>query len=400
MMNIGGFVKRVIIIVVDSLGVGELPDAYLYHDEGSNTLVHIAKAMGSLQIPNLESLGLGYLVDIPEIKKAASPLGSYGKMGERSPGKDTTTGHWEMMGIILDRPFPTFPQGFPQDLMDRFHQAIGRKSLGNKVASGTEIIQELGLEHIRTGRPIVYTSADSVFQVAAHEETIPVKELYHICQKARQLLKGEYGVARVIARPFVTGDGKFVRTERRRDFSLPPPKETVLDLARKEGFEVIGIGKIEDIFAGQGLTEAIHAKNNSQGMETTLRKTRERFAGIIMVNLVDFDTLYGHRNDVSGYARALEEFDLKLLEVLQAMREEDVLFVTADHGCDPTTESTDHSREYVPVLIYGEKIRAGVDLGTRESFADLGKTVAELLGVEGEIYGRSFAGEVMARVQN
>jgi phosphopentomutase len=319
-------------------------------------------------------------------------------MGERSAGKDTTTGHWEMMGIVLDKPFPTFPDGFPQDLMDRFHKAIGRESLGNRVASGTEIIQELGLEHMRTGKPIVYTSADSVFQVAAHEETITVEELYYICQKARELLTGEYGVARVIARPFVTQDGRFVRTERRKDFSLSPPEETVLDLVSKEGFEVIGIGKIEDIFAGQGLTEAIHTQNNFEGMEITIKKTRERFAGIIMVNLVDFDTLYGHRNDVSGYARALEEFDLKLLEVLQAMREEDVLFVTADHGCDPTTESTDHSREYVPILVYGEKIKAGVDLGTRESFADLGKTVAELLGVEGEIYGQSFAREVMARV--
>jgi phosphopentomutase len=322
-------------------------------------------------------LGLGNIGEFEGIAKRPGCKGNYGKMSEASPGKDTTTGHWEMMGIRLEHPFPLYPQGFPPEIIEPFKKTIGTGILGNKAASGTEIIKELGEEHVRTGFPIVYTSADSVFQIAAHKDIIPLDKLYKMCETARKLLAGRHGVGRVIARPFTGVHGSFTRTHERRDFSLVPPGDTILDIAKVNGLPVVGIGKIEDIFAGRGLTEAIHTKSNTDGMEKTLETAKRVSRGIILINLVEFDMLYGHRNDPEGYYAALREFDGWLPGLMDALGREDMLIITADHGCDPTTPSTDHSREYVPLLVYGPGLKNGVDLGVRTSFSDLGATVAQ-----------------------
>ena len=372
-------IDRIIIIVLDSVGIGELPDAYKFGDEGSNTLVNTAKAVGGLNVPNLESFGLGKIGDIPGVSKEVDAKAFYGKMIEASAAKDTTSGHWEIMGVITEKPFPTYPKGFPDNVIKAFTTAIGRPILGNKTASGTEIIKELGEEHIKTGFPIVYTSADSVFQIAACEDVIPIESLYEMCNCARDILKGKHNVGRVIARPFIVENGIYTRTERRRDFSLPPPEETVLDKAVKKGYEVVGVGKIGDIFAHRGLTREIHATNNRDGVLKTIESIRRDFKGIIFTNLIDFDMRYGHRNNPEGYAEALESFDKSLPEIVDALKAGDVIIITADHGCDPTTLSTDHSREYVPLLVFGKKLNKPRSLGIRNSFADVGATVSEAL---------------------
>lgn len=391
--------KRAIIIVLDSLGIGEMPDAAKYGDEGSNTLGNITRAMKDkpwYKLENLANMGLGHIDGIDYIRKVEDPSGSFGRLGERSKGKDTTTGHWEIAGMVLERAFPTYPDGFPKEIIDAFEKAIGRKSLGNYPASGTAIIEKLGKEHMETGYPIVYTSADSVFQIAAHEGIIPINELYDMCEKARAILTGEHAVGRVIARPFVGEPGSFKRTERRKDFSLKPIKKTVLDYAKEQGLEVRAVGKIEDIFAGSGITHAVHINGNMDGVDKTIDWLREDFSGILFTNLVDFDMLYGHRNNIEGYARAIEDFDLRLPEITGAMKDGDILMITADHGCDPSTESTDHSREYTPLLIYGKPVRKGVNLRTRESFSDIAATVAEYLGVEAQIEGKNFLKDILA----
>ncbi len=383
-------IQRVILIVLDGVGVGELPDAAEYGDVGSNTLAHVAEAVGGLALPNLEALGLGHIGHFAGIRTMGQPDGCFGRMGQLSKGKDSTAGHWEMAGILLEEPFPTYPRGFPKEMLDLFEQASGRKVLGNRAASGTEIIQELGEEHMRTGAPIVYTSTDSVFQIAAHERVVPVEELYRMCRAARKLLKPPHQVARVIARPFIGEPGLFVRTERRRDFSVEPPSPTLLDILKRSGQLIVGIGKIEDLFNGRGLTRSIHTGNNAAGMGETVRLLKTMPRGLIFVNLADFDTLYGHRNNPSGYAKALREFDARLPALLDAVRPGDLLCVTADHGNDPTTPGTDHSREYVPLLVVGPRLAQGVNLGTRRTFADLGQTVAEALGAPRLDCGESF----------
>lgn len=377
-------------MVLDSAGVGEMPDAAKYGDEGSNTLGNVAKAVGGLAMPNMQKMGLGNIISIEGVAPASHPTGAYGKAAEKSAGKDTTTGHWEIAGVVLERQFPVYPNGFPPEVIDEFEKRIGRKVLGNKVASGTEIIKELGDEHIKTKNPIVYTSADSVFQIAAHEDVIPVEELYKICRIAREILQGEHAVARVIARPFIGKSGEYVRTYNRADFSLTPPHDTLLDNVVKAGMEVVGVGKIWDIFAGQGITKSFHTQGNMDGIDKTLEAMDILERGLVFTNLVDYDMLYGHRNDPEGYAKALEDFDMRLPEILSKLGENDVLIITADHGCDPTTESTDHSREYVPILIYGEKIKPGVNLGTLNSFSDIGQTVADFLGCSSLKNGTSF----------
>jgi phosphopentomutase len=383
-------IRRVILVVLDGVGCGDAPDAEAFGDEGSNTLANTAQAVGGLQLPNMGQLGLGNITSIAGVPPADTPVGAYGRLTELSGGKDTTTGHWELMGLPLSRPFPTYPGGFPADLIAEYERRIGRQVLGNYPASGTAIIEELGAEHMRSGRPIVYTSADSVFQVAAHEEVISVDGLYRICQIARDLLTGEHAVGRVIARPFVGEPGDFTRTERRKDFSLAPPKDTLLDVLEVAGQEVMGVGKIEDIFAHRGLTQSNHTANNMAGVDAILEFLSTDADGLIFANLVDFDMLYGHRNNPRGYADALEEFDARLPEISGALRDADVLILTADHGTDPTTPSTDHSRERVPVLVAGSHIRGGANLGTRDSFADVAATIAELLGIEWHRAGESF----------
>lgn len=382
-------VRRVVWIVLDSVGIGALPDAHLYGDEGSNTLGNIAKAVGGLSLPNLEKMGLGNIAPIQGLAPALKPIAAYGKMAEQSPGKDTITGHWEMAGLILEKAFPVYTQGFPLDLIRNFEMQIGRKILGNKAASGTEIIVELGEEHIRTGYPIVYTSADSVFQIAAHEEVIPLDELYSICKIARNILIGEHRVGRVIARPFIGEVGNFKRTANRSDFSLKPPSPTILDYIVAAHYEVIGIGKIADIFARQGLSKSIPAKSNRDAIDKIIYLLGKQDTGLLFANLVDFDSIYGHRNDPLGYSKALIEFDDSLPEIYSLLGSEDVLIINADHGCDPTFPGTDHTREYVPLLIFGQKIKKGINLGVRSSFSDLGKTVAELLNVEADVDGIS-----------
>ena len=341
-------IRRVILIIIDSVGCGNAPDAGAFGDQGSNTLANTARAVGGLRLPNLGQLGLGNITSVEGVPPVDEPLGGYGRLTEISGGKDTSTGHWELMGVPLDKPFPTYPDGFPDDLIAEFERRIGRRTLGNYPASGTVIIQELGEEHVSSRKPIVYTSADSVFQIAAHEEVIPVDELYRCCQIARELLTGEHAVGRVIARPFVGKPGNFTRTERRKDFSLSPPKDTLLDVLKADGKEVIGVGKIEDIFAHRGLTQSNHTLNNVAGIDAILEFAAADADGLIFANLVDFDMLYGHRNNPRGYADALEEFDVRLPEIQAALRNGDVLMVTADHGNDPTTPSTDHSRERRP----------------------------------------------------
>ena len=384
---------RVLLIVMDSVGVGELPDASAYADAGSNTVGNIARAV-PLRIPTLRALGLARVVDIGGDTPA--PAGACGRMAEASPGKDSVTGHWEMAGLVLPRAFPTFPRGFPADVIREFERRIGRATLGNTVASGTAIIDELGPEHVRTGSPIVYTSADSVFQIAAHESVIPVDDLYRICHVAFDLVGTGMGVGRVIARPFVGEPGGFQRTANRRDFALEPSAPTLLDRLAAAGWPVVGIGKIEDLFAGKGITRAIHTTSDDHGMDVIEAELDTTTRGLIFVNLVDFDTVYGHRNDVAGYAANLERFDARLARLLPRLKESDVLVVTADHGNDPTTPSTDHSREYVPLMVAGRGVRAGVDLGTRSTFADLGQTIAEVFGVGPLPHGRSFRGDILS----
>ena len=383
--------QRIIVLVLDSVGVGELPDAALYGDKGSATLPNTARAVGGLHLPNLEKLGLGNIVPIEGVPPTKACSSGWGKMAERSPGKDTTTGHWELMGIILERPFPVYPSGFPEEVISTFEEVIGTSVLGNKPASGTEIIKELGEEHMATGCPIVYTSADSVFQIAAHEEIIGLDRLYEICAMARQLLQGEHGVGRVIARPFVGKPGAFQRTDRRRDFSLPPVGPTILDRLVDAGCTVYGIGKIPDIFAGRGVTNALPAHSNAEVQEAVLKAMDElQKEGLIFANFVDFDTLWGHRNDVQGYARGLESLDSKLQAILDKLTPSDLLIITADHGCDPTTASTDHSREYVPLLVTGAGIDGCIPLGTRETFADVAASIADFFGIAWEGPGTSF----------
>lgn len=388
--------KRVVLIVLDSVGAGEAPDAAAYGDVGSNTLGNIAKKLGGLRLPNLGALGLGNILPLLGVAPAAAPAGAYGKMQEVSCGKDTTAGHWEIAGTPVLQPLPTYPEGFPGALLAEFERLIGRGTLGNTVASGTVIINELGDEHLRTGRPIVYTSADSVFQIAAHEEVVPLPELYEMCRIARRLLVGEHGVGRVIARPFVgKANGSFERTANRRDFSLLPPAGNLLAAVQQAGAPTVAIGKIHDIFADQHIDASYPTKNNADGMEKLLAALAKHPAGLIWANLVDFDMLYGHRNDTAGYGAALEEFDAFLPRLLGLLQPDDLLFITADHGNDPTTVSTDHSREYVPLLAAGQRVAAGVDLGTRSSFADLGATAAEYLGAGALPAGRSFLADIM-----
>lgn len=387
--------NRVIIIVLDSVGCGDAPDAAAYGDAGSNTLGNIARAVGGLNLPHLGKMGLGNLTEIQGVPPTADTLGAYGRLTEVSAGKDTTTGHWEMSGVPLMQAFPTYPNGFPADVITEFERRIGRETLGNYPASGTEIIKELGEEHMRTGKPIVYTSADSVFQIAAHTNIIPLAELYRQCEIAREILRGEHAVGRVIARPFIGEPGNFTRTEDRRDFSLTPPGDTLLDVTKTAGLEVMAVGKIEDIFAHRGITQSNHTGNNMAGVDGTIAFIKQDTPGLIFTNLVDFDALYGHRNNPRGYADALEAFDRRLPEILDARRPGDVLFITADHGNDPTTPSTDHSRERVPLLITGDAIRPGTNFGTRPSFSDLAATAADFLGLDWRGAGESFAAKIV-----
>lgn len=390
--------KRVILIVLDSVGAGEAPDAAAYGDAGSNTLGNIAAALGGLSLPNLQSMGLGNILPLAGVEPLAAEklaAAAFGKMQEVSCGKDTTAGHWELAGTPLLRPLPTYPNGFPTDLIAEFERQIGRRTLGNVVASGTVIIQELGEEHMRTGWPIVYTSADSVFQIAAHEQVIPPEQLYEMCGVARRLLVGEHGVGRVIARPFVGEPGGFSRTERRRDFSLLPPSGNLLAAVQAAGLPVVAIGKIHDIFADQNIDFSYPTANNADGMAKIMAALDKHSAGLIWANLVDFDMLYGHRNDVAGYGAALQAFDAWLPQLWSALRPDDLLLITADHGNDPTTPSTDHSREYVPVMAMAQKAaRRGVNLGVRSCFADLGATAAEYLGAAELPAGRSFLADM------
>lgn len=390
-------IDRAIILVLDSVGIGELPDAFRFGDQGSNTLANVAKAVGGLHIPNLEGLGIGRIGTIFGVSGQGEAKAFYGKMAEVSAGKDTTVGHWEISGIITEKAMPTYPGGFPPEIIEKFSESIGLPILGNKPASGTEIIHELGQEHMETGYPIVYTSADSVFQIAACEETISIESLYEMCKKARALLTGEHNVGRVIARPFIKHNHGYQRTERRRDFSLPPPEDTLLDKAKQQGYEVIGVGKIGDIFAHKGLTKEIHTTDNNDGVSKTIECIKQESRGIIFTNLNDFDMKYGHRKDAEGYAQALKAFDQRLPEMLEVLREQDVFVITADHGCDPTTRGTDHTREYVPLLMYGKMFRKPTSLGVRQSFADVGATVAEALQLKYFTTGKSCLLEMITR---
>ena len=391
---------RALLLVCDSFGVGAAPDAASYGDVGSDTIGNTARAAGGIRAPNLAGLGLGLLTDAPGIEPRAEPGTAHGKMRQRSAGKDTTTGHWEVAGIILDLPFPTYPDGFPPEVIEPFEEAVGEKALGNRAASGTVIIDELGEEHVRTGRPIVYTSADSVFQIAAHKEVVPLERLYEWCRIARGILHGEHRVGRVIARPFVGEPGSFTRTHERRDFSVEPPGATYLDQVKDAGVPVFGVGKIPDIFAGRGLSESEHSESNDHGIDLTLKYLGRDDHVLVVTNLVDFDTKYGHRQDPEGYARCIEAFDRRLPELIDGVGEDGILFLTGDHGCDPTDDSTDHTREHTPALVAGGLLggRDPVELGVRETFADLGATVAELFGVGADgLAGTSFAAELGLR---
>jgi phosphopentomutase len=383
--------RRVVWIVLDSVGIGEMPDAAQYGDEGSDTLGNIARQR-RLNVPNFCKLGLANIKPLLNLKPAANPLASFGRCALASPGKDTTTGHWEMAGIHLEKPFPTYPECFPAEIMQVFEQRIGRNTLGNCPASGTEIIQRLGDAHLRTGSPIVYTSADSVFQIAAHEEVIPLAELYRICEIAREILRGKHEVGRVIARPFTGSTGHYVRTTNRKDYAVPPPEGMLLDRLSDAGIAVHAIGKIHDVFLGRGISQWEKTKSNSDGMHKTIAAMGQTREGLIFVNLVDFDMLFGHRNDVEGYARALEEVDAWIPTLLRVASPEDLIILTADHGCDPTTPSTDHSREYVPLLAYGRNAPA-VDLETRLTLSDIGQTVAQVFGTSIKV-GESFLSRI------
>lgn len=387
--------KRVVLVVLDSAGIGEAPDSINYKDFGVNTIGNIAAKTKGFSLPNLEALGLGNIDDFKYPNKVLVPIGAFGKLTEKSMGKDTTTGHWEICGIILEKPFPIYPEGFPEELMVEYEKRIGRKTLGNYAASGTDIIRDLGDEHVKTGYPIVYTSADSVFQIAAHEATIPIEKQYEFCEIARELLRGEHSVGRVIARPFEGESGAYKRTDRRKDFSLKPINRTMLDYIKMAGLEVKAVGKIEDIFCGEGITHSIHTHGNQDGINRTLEYMEENFEGLIFTNLVDFDMLYGHRNDIAGYGNALKEFDKRLPEIIDMLRAEDILMITADHGCDPTKPGTDHTREFVPLLIYKKGMKGNTNLHIRDSFSDIAATCLDYLGITGDIRGSSFLNSIL-----
>lgn len=380
--------KRIFLIVLDSVGIGEMPDAADFGDEGSNTL-RAASTSEYFSMPNMKKLGLFNIDGVGIGAPQDAPLGAFARMAEASKGKDTTIGHWEIAGLISPKPLPTYPQGFPEEMIREFSKRCGRGVLCNRPYSGTEVIKDYGAKHMKSGDLIVYTSADSVFQVAAHEKVVPVEELYEYCRIARELLVGEHGVGRVIARPFEGEPGNFSRTVRRHDFSLKPPGTTMLDVLAAHGKEVLGVGKIYDIFAGKSVTDSVRTSGNADGIDKTLAFMERDFEGLCFVNLVDFDMLYGHRNDVDGYAKALTYFDERLPEILNKLKEEDVLMITADHGCDPSTPSTDHSREYTPLVMYGRPVPAGLNLGTRPTFADIGATVLSYFGIGSEIDGES-----------
>ncbi len=386
--------RRVFLIVLDSYGIGELPDAADFGDEGSNTLRSITKSK-EYNTPFMKKMGLFNIDGIDYVEGVENPTGSFGRLAEVSKGKDTTIGHWEIAGIVSDRPLPTYPEGFPKELLDEYSRLTGRGILCNKPYSGTEVIKDFGEEHLKTGALIVYTSADSVFQVAAHEELIPIEELYRYCEMARELLQGEHGVGRVIARPFIGKPGNFIRTPRRHDYSLIPPETTMLDVLKESGYATRGVGKIYDIFAGKSISDTVRIQNNVDGMEKAIAIMDEEFKGLCFVNLVDFDMVYGHRNDIDGYAKAASIFDKQLSEMIEKMKDTDIVMITADHGCDPGFKGTDHSREYVPFLAYGKDIRAGVNLGTRNTFADIAATIQDIFEVEQKTAGVSFKDEIL-----
>ncbi len=378
--------------MLDSLGIGEMPDSYIYGDEGSNTLKSLYST-GKLNVPNLKRLGLFNINGIDYTDKEDSPAASYARMTEKSVAKDTTAGHWEIMGLVSEKAFPVYPDGFPEEVINEFESAVGRKVLCNKPYSGTEVIMEYGREHEKTGDLIVYTSSDSVFQIAAHESIVPIEKLYSYCEAARNILTGEHAVGRVIARPFVGSYPNYTRTKNRHDFSLCPPKKTALDFLKDNKLDVISIGKINDIFAGQGITESIPTSSNNDGMMQTISLAQRSFKGLVFTNLVDFDSSFGHRNNTEGYTNALNEFDVQLGVLLDILNDGDLLMITADHGCDPSTPSTDHSREYTPLLVYGKNVKS-IDLGTRSTFADIGKTVLDIFSLENDIEGNSFLTEI------
>lgn len=387
--------RRLFLIVLDSVGIGEAPDADQFGDEGSNTVRAAVEAGADL--PNLRRLGLFNIDGMDWTEPEAAPIGAFGRMREASMGKDTTIGHWEIAGVVSPKPLPTFPDGFPPEIIRNFEKLTGRKVICNKPYSGTQLLLDYGREHVETGALMVYTSADSVFQVAAHEDIVPIEELYHDCELAREMLTGDYAVGRVIARPFVGEYPNYTRTARRHDYSLQPPRATMLNNLEDAGYECIGVGKISDIFAGSGITQQIRTQNNTDGIAKTLDLMENDFEGICFVNLVDFDMVYGHRNDAPGYARALMEFDQALPKFMEQMGEDDLLIITADHGCDPSTPSTDHSREYTPMLAWSKKIRPGANLGTRTTFADIGATVLEYFGLENRTDGQSFLKEICTK---
>jgi len=386
--------KRITVIVLDGVGIGAAPDAADYGDEGTNSIANVARVLDGIELPNMGRLGLGNITEIMGVPPDKNPQGGYGKMQPKSAGKDTISGHWEMMGIYLKEPSPTYPNGFPDEIMDEFEKKIGRGTLANRPASGTEIIKELGEEHLRTGKPIVYTSADSVFQIAAHEKIIPVPELYEICRTAREILRGKHAVGRVIARPFIgTQADNFTRTDHRKDFSREPESDTVLDKLFAAGYDVWSVGKIDDIFAHRGFTRKNHTLGNAESTKITLKLLQESFTGLLFVNLIEFDMIFGHRNNPKGYYGALKAFDDAIPQIQQRLTDEDVVIVSADHGVDPTTPSTDHSREFVPLLVFGPRVR-GVDLGIRQTFADVGATIADNFELEPPQIGSTFLSDL------
>ncbi|KGJ50274.1 phosphopentomutase [Paraclostridium dentum] len=387
--------SRVIWMIIDSVGIGALPDSEKFGDVNVNTLGNIVKNYKDIKLPNMLKLGLGNIDGIDSLEGVESPIGAFGRASEVSKGKDTTTGHWEMTGVLVETPFKTYENGFPKEIIDEFERKTNRKVIGNKPASGTAILDELGEQQMKTGEVIVYTSADSVFQIAAHEEIIPLDELYKMCEIAREIMMGENAVARIIARPFVGQPGAFERTSNRRDYSLSPFEDTVLDNIKNSNLDVIGVGKIEDIFNKQGITEAIHTKDNMDGVDQTINYMKKENNGLIFTNLVDFDSKYGHRRDVKGYKEALEEFDARIPEILENMEDDDILIINSDHGNDPTYKGTDHTREYIPMLICGKNVKSGLNLGTRSSFADIGATVADLLNVKMPKHGNSFKNDII-----
>lgn len=388
-------IRRVIVIILDGVGAGEAPDAAAYGDVGSNSLSNTSRAVGGLKLPNMERLGMGYITPMQGVPLAAAPTGAYGRLTPLAAGKDSVTGHWELMGVLVTRPFPTYPNGFPKEVLDEFKKRTGLDVLGNKPASGTEIIKELGAEHMRTGKPILYTSADSVFQIAAHEEVIPLERLYEICQISREMLTGEHAVGRVIARPFVGADpASFKRTTNRRDYPLAPIADTIMDKLVADGKSVYATGKIDDLFGGRGITRSNHSEDNESSTHAMLESLQEDFEGLLFTNLIEFDMVYGHRNDARGYATALETFDRYIPEIQKRLRPSDVVMVTADHGVDPTTPGTDHSREYAPLLVFGPQVRSA-NLGTRGSYGDVAATIAEIFRLQPPDFGKSFLKDIL-----